>query len=838
MIIPTKTLKKARRILKRIQLPSIDVLRIASIFLLLVIVLPLQISAAPIPDNKVDINMDGFVLSGAYSVVAGQPTATGQIKTGNVGAYPEGGCIPTLVDVRNNDNKTGDIDFRVSYDYYKTQGGNSFIGIAQLEQLTTALADPNTSVNLNEFGFTGVDLVTVNQFLASDGLPVSAAVTGPYSTNNPGNQPTSATDAQRHYNISLLNVPSGVTVHVLMCSRLGLDASLFPGSSMSATAGNGNGGGGGGGNLPIDTSALMQLPSLTVNKTVVGGTATSDQWTFNVSPAINGLTTLTIPVGQTSVVVENISPDANYTVSENAGPADYALTSISGTSCTAGGIATVAAGKPPVNAVCTFTNTYSPAPPPTTLTVTKIVVNDNGGLLAVSDFPLFVNGTSVTSGISNLVTPGSYTVSETSNPNYTGTFSGDCDVTGNVILAEGDNKTCTLTNDDMIVLPVVTTGTIIVIKNVINDNTGTAVAGDFTMNVTATNPSLSSFPGSTVGTSVTVDLGAYSVAETPASGYASVLSADCTGTMGAGEVKTCTITNDDIAIPPPPPTPTATTGTLIVINNVINDNGGTAAAGDFTMNVTGVNPSSATFAGSLAGTYVTLDEGAYAVTETPVSGYTTTYSTDCTGTMATGTTMTCTVTNDDIAPPPPPPPATGTLIVQVLVINDNGGDRPASNFQITASGTNISQTSFWGDSAGTVLTLGAGAYSVYEEDPANYLKNMSADCVGSILAGETKTCVITNDDQVRTGGSGTDIFGGGGGGGGTVSPAVSAPPTGVVLGVEDTIDPPVPTPVATPTLPEPRVLGIATELPRTGFPIEVLAGLSLALGLAVVRRTK
>ncbi|HEX9124334.1 MAG TPA: hypothetical protein VF984_13425, partial [Actinomycetota bacterium] len=36
-------------------------------------------------------------------------------------------------------------------------------------------------------------------------------------------------------------------------------------------------------------------------------------------------------------------------------------------------------------------------------------------------------------------------------------------------------------------------------------------------------------------------------------GYAASYSADCTGTIAAGEHKTCTITNDDIATPPPPP---------------------------------------------------------------------------------------------------------------------------------------------------------------------------------------------------------------------------------------------------------------------------------------------
>lgn len=78
------------------------------------------------------------------------------------------------------------------------------------------------------------------------------------------------------------------------------------------------------------------------------------------------------------------------------------------------------------------------------LTVVKVV---NGGTAVVSDFPLFIDQTLVTSGSTTALVPGTYTVSETTNADYVGTFSGDCDATGAVTIAEGDNKTCTLTND-------------------------------------------------------------------------------------------------------------------------------------------------------------------------------------------------------------------------------------------------------------------------------------------------------------------------------------------------------------------------------------------------------
>jgi streptogramin lyase len=89
---------------------------------------------------------------------------------------------------------------------------------------------------------------------------------------------------------------------------------------------------------------------------------------------------------------------------------------------------------------------------------------------------------------------------------------------------------------------------LVVIKHVINDNGGIAVASDFTMNIVAVNPNQTSFPGAeSPGTEVFVDPGAYSVTETVPSGYSVTYSADCSGTIMASQTKTCIITNDDIS---------------------------------------------------------------------------------------------------------------------------------------------------------------------------------------------------------------------------------------------------------------------------------------------------
>lgn len=103
-------------------------------------------------------------------------------------------------------------------------------------------------------------------------------------------------------------------------------------------------------------------------------------------------------------------------------------------------------------------NSPPPPPPPDddddspilpTLTVIKIVINDNGGVNIVGDFPLFVGSTTVVSGATTTLAAGTYVVSETGMSSYTASFSGDCDSSGNVSLAAGDVKTCTITNNDV-----------------------------------------------------------------------------------------------------------------------------------------------------------------------------------------------------------------------------------------------------------------------------------------------------------------------------------------------------------------------------------------------------
>ena len=113
------------------------------------------------------------------------------------------------------------------------------------------------------------------------------------------------------------------------------------------------------------------------------------------------------------------------------------------------------------------------------------------------------------------------------------------------------------------------TGSLTVIKRVVNDDNGNASSDDWTMNVAG--PSASSFPGATdPGTTKTVDPGSYTVTESDGpSGYSLTYSGDCDANGGvsvaAGQSKTCILTNDDNEAPPPE------NGTITVQKELIPD---------------------------------------------------------------------------------------------------------------------------------------------------------------------------------------------------------------------------------------------------------------------------
>jgi large repetitive protein len=135
--------------------------------------------------------------------------------------------------------------------------------------------------------------------------------------------------------------------------------------------------------------------------------------------------------------------------------------------------------------------------------------------------------------------------------------------------------------------PAAGTATLTVIKHVVNNNGGTKTAGDFTLTTSGVTASGgNSFAGSETGVTKTITFGSYNLTES-AVGYAQTGASGCSGTITTGEQKTCTITNDDVP------------ATLTVIKHVVNDNGKSKTAGEFTLTITGVTASDGnSFAGS------------------------------------------------------------------------------------------------------------------------------------------------------------------------------------------------------------------------------------------------
>ena len=396
---------------------------------------------------------------------------------------------------------------------------------------------------------------------------------------------------------------------------------------------------------PFDS--ISNCGTLTVTKVTqpAGGTGTFDYTLqrndgspirFDGTLAINQ--TLTHDGDSTGSPILNLVEAANYTLTEAPPASPWQLVSIvctveGGTpvDVTSGGTFSVEAS---LTTACTITNRRRQG----SLRVIKQVVNDNGGTATASEFTIAL-GDSANTTFAGVGSPGTmftfdegyeFHVTEVGLP--TGYVqvgaSGDCI---GAIVAD-TTLVCTIVNDD--VAP-----RLIVIKHVVNDNGGSATAGQWTMNVAATNPSAASFPGAEApGTTITLDVGSFTVTEsTGPAGYLQTGAVGCTGTIALGETRTCTITNDDQG------------ATLIVIKHVINDNGGTATSGEWTMNVTASNPSLSSFPGAEApGTMVSVDAGSFSVGESGgPSGYLQVSAVGCSGTIALGQTLTCTITNDD-----------------------------------------------------------------------------------------------------------------------------------------------------------------------------------------------
>jgi len=279
------------------------------------------------------------------------------------------------------------------------------------------------------------------------------------------------------------------------------------------------------------TSATLNVVKHVVNSN--GGTATANAWNLAVTSSNGGSGVGSTP-GSESGTTYKLQVGKAYSISESGGPSGYSASLSS--DCT---IANVVANT---TYNCTITNSDNVAH----LIVIKHVINDNGGVLNAGNFITTITGVTTATptiggvespGVNNILTSvGAYSIDEGLHVGYTKTLSTDCSGT----IALGETKTCTITNND--IAP--GQANLEVIKKVINNGIGSAVASSFTINVAGTtNIFPSSFAGSETGVDVLLDAGSYLVTEVAHTNYLESLSTDCSGNILSGQTKTCIITN-------------------------------------------------------------------------------------------------------------------------------------------------------------------------------------------------------------------------------------------------------------------------------------------------------
>lgn len=277
----------------------------------------------------------------------------------------------------------------------------------------------------------------------------------------------------------------------------------------------------------------QQKPAtITITKKVLdaNGAVLDDNTSFDLTWT-NG----TGSVSQDSAFVQNVNPGSAYSFTETPnsmytvknGTCDFAAQDVTSNA----------------KLTCEFVNQVKTAK----LTVTKVVNNNHNGTKTVTDFPLFIGTTPVTSGDANTLMPNtsgtSYTVSEQLPlPKGYVQTSVVCDnqTTDTIRLLPGDDKSCTITNDD--VAPSLT-----LVKHV-SENSPLA-ASAWWLSATGTNTPL--FGTTPVVSTSDFLAGTYTLGETNFPGYtasawtcdgATVTNGDQI-TLGVGDVATCSITN-------------------------------------------------------------------------------------------------------------------------------------------------------------------------------------------------------------------------------------------------------------------------------------------------------
>ena len=278
---------------------------------------------------------------------------------------------------------------------------------------------------------------------------------------------------------------------------------------------------------------------------------------------------------------------------------------------------------------CSITNTELGS----TLTLHKIVTNDDGGNDTQDNFQARIDGDAVDwDTVHDVEALVEHIASEDDPfPGYEqGTWTGDCAADGTVTLDPGQDGECTIVNDDIAAM-------VTVLKEVTNDDGGTAGPGAFDLVVDG----FSHLHGDQVIVASNTQI---AVGENGLTGYAQTGiscddgtsldgQGDVTLNLDEGEHVTCTVSNDDLP------------ASITLVKNVVNDDGATAVADDFQALLDG-NPVA-------WGVSVGLPAGEHFASEDTLDGYTPSdWGGDCaadgSATLENGEHLVCSITNDDL----------------------------------------------------------------------------------------------------------------------------------------------------------------------------------------------
>jgi len=417
---------------------------------------------------------------------------------------------------------------------------------------------------------------------------------------------------------------------------------------------------------------------------------------------------------------------------------------------------------PGSDVTCSITNA-DVAP---TLTLTKTLINDDGGALTIEDFDISIDGTEVVSGVANNVAANTdIEISELDIPGYTvGTWSCSDDnsqTTGlpaagpatatTLSLSEGSAVVCEIVNDDI-------APTLTLAKTLTNDDGGSLTVADFDISIDGTEVPTGVAQTVTANAAITISElvipgyteGSWSCADANSLTTTLPTAGDATGeslTLAPGSDVTCSIVNDDIG------------PQLTLVTNVINDNGGLLTIADFNSAINGSVVASAAPQSVPANTPVNIAEidlpgyaeGVWVCTD--ANNLTTGLLTGGTATgdvvtLAPGADVTCVITNNDIPP---------KLTLAKTLVNDNGGNLVVDDFDISIDGTEVPSGVAQTVQANTAITIG-------ELEPDGYLSGIwsCTDASGlsanlpsagaaagesiTLAPGADVTCEITNND--------------------------------------------------------------------------------------------